>query len=171
MKKTLLILSIIIIISVIYKNNQKDDVIIPSSSIRIRIISNSNSKEDIKTKLALKSAIENYLFPLVSNATNEESADKIISNSLPQINNQVKAFLKSSDFTVNYGTNYFPSKTYKGVIYNGGYYKSLVITIGKGEGENWWCVLFPPLCLLEDNNTTDDVQYKLYISSIIDKFN
>ena len=66
--------------------------------------------------------------------------------------------------------NYFPSKTYKGIVYDGGYYNSLVVTLGDGEGDNWWCVLFPPLCLMEENETTSDVEYKFFVKSIIEKF-
>ena len=50
-------------------------------------------------------------------------------------------------------------------------YESLVITLGTGEGDNWWCVLFPPLCLVEaDENTTSDAEYTFFIKEIIDKY-
>ena len=55
-------------------------------------------------------------------------------------------------------------------MYDGGYYNSLVVTLGDGEGDNWWCVLFPPLCLMEENETTSDVEYKFFVKSIIEKF-
>ena len=72
---------------------------------------------------------------------------------------------------MNYGINYFPEKKYKGVIYEEGYYESLVITLGKGNGENWWCVLFPPLCLMEgEDNNTDEVEYKSFVKEMIDKY-
>ena len=65
--------------------------------------------------------------------------------------------------------NYFPSKEYKGVKYEEGYYESLVITLGKGEGDNWWCVLFPPLCLIEGEEDTE-VEYKSIVMEILDKY-
>ena len=49
-------------------------------------------------------------------------------------------------------------------------YESLVITLGKGEGDNWWGVLFPPLCLLEENENTKDVEYHFLVKDIIDKY-
>ncbi len=52
-------------------------------------------------------------------------------------------------YNVNFGFNYFPDKEFNGVVYDEGYYESVLVTLGKGEGDNWWCVLFPPLCLLE----------------------
>ena len=62
-----------------------------------------------------------------------------------------------------------PEKEYKGTTYEEGYYESLVITLGSGEGDNWWCVLFPPLCLLEAEDS-DDVEYTSYVKELVDKY-
>ena len=69
---------------------------------------------------------------------------------------------------INFGLNYFPKKVYKGVTYEQGDYESLVITIGSGQGDNWWCVLFPPLCLLEAEENTE-VEYKFKVLELLDK--
>ena len=67
--------------------------------------------------------------------------------------------------------NYFPEKEYHGVNYESGNYESLVITLGNGIGNNWWCVMFPPLCLLEaKNENTDEINYKFYVQEIIEKY-
>ena len=77
----------------------------------------------------------------------------------------------NNTYNINYGTNHFPEKEYKGVIYQEGDYESLVITLGEGLGDNFWCVLFPPLCLLEAEDTeTDKVEYTSFIKEIIDKY-
>lgn len=170
MKKTLIILAIIILFLASAKNDKKS-VIIPDDSIRLRIISNSNSKEDINQKLALKKIIEDYLFSVITSAKTKKSANDIIVNNIDEINNLIKQNLGNTNYKMEYGKNYFPSKIYKNVVYNKGIYDSLVITIGEGKGHNWWCVLFPPLCLLEDNNNTKDVDYELYISRIINNYN
>ncbi len=65
--------------------------------------------------------------------------------------------------------NHFPEKEYKGVIYEEGDYQSLVVTLGSGSGKNWWCVLFPPLCLLE-NNDMEEVEYRSFIADTVDKY-
>ena len=79
--------------------------------------------------------------------------------------------LEELGYKVNFGINYFPEKNYKGVIYEEGYYESLVVTLGSGNGENWWCVLFPPLCLMEGEETnTDEVEYKSFVKEMIDKY-
>ena len=72
-------------------------------------------------------------------------------------------------YNVNYGYNYFPEKTYRGITYNEGYYESIVISIGASEGDNWWCVLFPNLCLADYENK-DDKEYKLWVVETIKKY-
>lgn len=170
MKNTLICLSIIILSLALIKNKNQNEVIIPTDSIRFRVIASSDSELDIETKLELKDHIEKDLIDLTKNATTTEEVDKIIVDNLDFINIQIHEFLKNDNYKLDYGLNYFPSKTYKGVVYEAGVYNSLVITIGNGLGKNWWCTLFPPLCLLENNETTNDVEYKLFISSIIEKF-
>ena len=62
-------------------------------------------------------------------------------------------------------------KHYKGVLYPAGNYESLVITLGEGLGDNFWCVLFPPLCLLDNEvQDTSEVEYQLYVKKLLDKF-
>ena len=51
------------------------------------------------------------------------------------------------DYNINFGYNYFPAKQFKGHTYEEGYYESLVVSIGEAKGDNWWCVMFPPMCL------------------------
>ena len=90
-------------------------------------------------------------------------------NWIPNIDPIIKIFkvIFTDNYTLIYGKNFFPEKRYKGVVYNEGYYDSLVIKLGKGKGKNWWCVLFPPLCLME---TDENVEYKFYVKEIIDKY-
>ena len=66
--------------------------------------------------------------------------------------------------------NYFPEKEYKGVVYEEGEYESLVITLGNGLGENFWCVLFPPLCLLDTEEEPENVEYTSFVKEVIDKY-
>ena len=156
--------------SLSFIKNNKSEVIIPKDSIRFRIISSSNDELDIKRKLELKSYIENEVYELVKNAKTKEESKNIIVNNLDILNDKIYSFLGTKDFKIDFGSNYFPKKIYKGIVYDEGYYESLVITLGEGKGNNWWCVLFPPLCLLEENDNTTDVEYKLFVSRIIDNF-
>lgn len=170
MKKILLIIAGVILIAVPFKEKKRnEDIFIPDDSIRLRVISNSNDELDLKVKQELKTYLENILFNLTKSAKTKDEVNEIIINNLDDINNNTRLFLGNNNYKIDYGQNYFPSKVYKGVIYKEGIYDSLVVTIGNGKGSNWWCVLFPPLCLLEENSTTTDVEYKLFVSRIIEK--
>ena len=72
------------------------------------------------------------------------------------------------NFNINIGNNYFPDKNYKGVKYQAGYYDSVVINLGDSKGLNWWCVIYPPLCLIEED--TEQVEYTSLVSEILSKF-
>jgi len=171
LKKILILLCGLIIILASFKNKDEQNIILNQDSIRLRIISNSNDEVDINTKMNLKNHLEDYLFDLIKDANSKEEVDNIIENNFENINLYINKYLNTNNYKLDYGLNYFPKKIYKGVVYQEGMYKSLVITLGNGYGKNWWCVLFPPLCLLEENSNTTDVEYKLLISRIIDSFN
>ena len=163
MKKIVfLIISIIIGVLVYQKNN---DIIIPKEAIRIRIIANSNNIKDLYEKEKLKREIKEDLYNYVNNINSFNEADLSIKNNLDNINQLI--LKKTSNFKVNYGYNYFPKKVYKGVIYPEGEYQSLVITLGEGLGDNWWCVLYPPLCMIDDNINTSDIEYRLLVTNIM----
>lgn len=170
MKKILVIIGVILFLLSINYNN-KEEVFIPKDSIRFRIVSNSMNEVDLKTKQELKSYIEDYVYDIVSDAKSSEEADELLVNNLEKIGKHINQYLNSNNYKIDYGINYFPRKVYKGVVYEEGMYKSLVITLGDGKGSNWWCVLFPPLCLLDENKTTADVDYQLYVARIIKVFN
>ncbi|MDD2504782.1 MAG: stage II sporulation protein R [Bacilli bacterium] len=155
------------------KSEKIDTIIIPEKSLRFRVIANSNSLSDYKTKTNIKNILEKELAMILSKAQTLEETKQIITNNLDNIDLLVKENLVTTnqDYEINFGNNYFPKKNYKKVVYPEGKYESLVITLGEGKGENWWCVLFPPLCLLENSEETTDVEYQFFVSRIIDYFN
>ena len=163
LKKMILVVLCLFIGMMINKKNE--DIIIPSDAIRIRIVANSNSITDLYNKQKLKEEIENDIYDLVGDVNNVNDARLKIKDNLDNINHLVSSKIK--DYKINYGMNYFPKKSYKGVIYNEGEYESLVITLGEGLGDNWWCVLYPPLCLIDENKTTSDVEYRSLIYDIL----
>ena len=169
LKLKTVILIIIAGIILILINNKKENIIIPKESIRIRIISNSNNEFDINEKIQVKKNVEKELYSLLKNVKSIKEAKDIINNSLEKLNIIIDN-TTNLEHNINFGYNYFPKKIYKGVVYEEGNYDSLVITLGEGQGNNWWCVLFPPLCLLEDNNNTKDVEYKFFVKELIDNY-
>ena len=175
MKRLIIILAIIMAPFIINKNIKQDIIEIPNESIRIRVIANSNSLNDQYEKLLVTENIQLYVQELLKNATTKEQSEDIIKKNIINIEEKVKETLNqlvsSTSYQVKYGNNYFPEKDYKGITYKSGYYESLVITLGKGEGNNWWCVLFPPLCLMEtEENSISEIEYKLYITEILSKY-
>ena len=162
MKKIVIFLFILITYLFFVSNNSK--VLIPDNSIRIRIIANSDKLEDQENKAIIKNEVNSYLYMKLKNVDNYSDAKNIVKESVNDINDIVKAH--ESDYEVIYGDNYFPEKEYKGVKYNEGEYESLVITLGKGNGKNFWCVLFPPLCMI-DESKLNDVSYGFYVSELL----
>lgn len=146
--------------------------LIPDEAIRLRILANSNSKYDQDIKKEVSKSVQSNLYSLLGNTNNIDEAREKIKEDIPSIKNTVNNVLTSKKYplgyTVDFGIHYFPDKKYKGIKYDSGYYESLLVTLGSGKGDNWWCVLFPPLCLLEAKESSD-VEYKFFVKELIDK--
>ena len=169
MKKIFIILSVIILIVVGNKENEK--ITIPDKSIRIRVIANSNNLEDQILKLKVKESVTNKLYENLKTTKTIEDARTSIKNNLNNIDNIVKTTLNNDKYTINYGNNYFPEKELYGISYNEGNYESLVIKIGESKGNNWWCVLFPPLCMIEgEYSDINNVEYKSKVLEILKEY-
>lgn len=173
--KKYLILASLILVFIPNLNKESDEIIIPDEAIRFRVVAESNNEEDQNTKTLVKDALENDLTTLLENSNSIEETREILKGNKNHFEDLIERTLLTNkintSYKVNYGLNYFPEKNYKGVIYEEGYYESLVVTLGSGNGENWWCVLFPPLCLMEgENNNTDEVEYKSFVKEMIDKY-
>lgn len=170
MKKILILLALISII-LLYTNKTEEYVIVPNESIRFRIIPNSNTAEDIYMKEEVKEGISDIITSISKENINETRTN--IVNNLPLLRNKVQNVFDENNynqtFNINYGINYFPEKTYKGVKYQSGNYESMVVSIGNASGDNYWCVLFPPLCMMEAKES-EKVEYKFFIKEIIDHF-
>lgn len=162
MKKIIVLL---FALTIIYISKSEEEIIIPTNSIRYRIIANSDSTKDQMLKMNIKEKLDEEILPILSDSNSIEDSRLLIKDNLDNIKNIVSKF--TDDFDVNYGKNYFPKKTYKGINYDAGNYESLVITLGSGLGKNWWCVLYPPLCLIDEN--TNDVEYTTLVKEILKK--
>lgn len=163
------IIPILFVFFLIYGYANKEEILIPTDAIRFRVIANSNDEIDQEVKMKVKEAIEQEVNKLMLEAKNSEEAKKLINENIEHIQQIVNQY--TTDNKISFGVNYFPEKEYHGVTYPSGEYESLVITLGNGVGNNWWCVMFPPLCLLEaKNENTDDINYKFYVQEIIEKY-
>jgi len=169
MKKIILVLFAILTIFLVYNKVNAEEIIIPDTSIRLRVIPNSNSNYDQAMKQVVKSYLEEDVYNLFKDTNNIEEARELINDNLDNIEINIQDIFDRYNynmvFDVNYGYNYFPEKEFKNVIYKEGDYESIVVSIGEAKGDNWWCVLFPNLCLVEE----DDVEYTSLVKEIINK--
>jgi len=130
---------------------EKDCNEIKNDVFRLHVIANSDSKEDQELKLSVRDAILKESESLFSKSTEKESAEKTAEENLGLLLKTAEDTVKKNGFdypvSVSVGKSRFPTKTYSGVTLPAGEYDALRIVIGNGEGKNWWCVMFPPLCL------------------------
>lgn len=149
--------------------NKEEKVIIPKDAIRFRIIANSNTNIDQTIKKQILKNLGTEIVETNSLSTISETR-KFIKNELPKFTEIVDKTIKENNynntFDINYGKNYFPRKEYKNIIYEEGEYESLVITLGDGKGKNFWCILFPPLCNIDEEN----IQYTSLIKETLEKY-
>lgn len=137
-----------------------------NDTIRFRIIANSNTIKDQAIKYQIKEELIENIKDIENNSDNIESARKAINNNIPDIKRKLSKY--NLDYNINFGNNYFPDKELEGINYPAGNYESLVITLGEGKGNNWWCMIFPPLCLIDsENNDNAEFQYKSYFKEIL----
>ena len=170
MKKNIfLIIIILLTFYLVSLYISKNNIKIPNESIRIRVLANSNSKEDQKTKKIISKYLMTYLNKELESVKSISEARNKINNSLLSIDHIISDTLTKNNlkenFKVEYGYNYFPTKVFKNNIYKEGYYESLLITLGSGIGDNFWCLLFPPLCLLEEDK---EIEYTSLINELFD---
>jgi stage II sporulation protein R len=129
---------------------------IPEESIRLRILANSNTAADQKLKRDIRDEVNAQITTWVDELSTLGEAREIIREQLPAIEEIVQNKLIEAGidkkFSVELNKVAFPTKMYGDYIYPAGQYEAVLITLGEGEGKNWWCVLFPPLCFLDFEN-------------------
>lgn len=133
-------------------NGQK----IPKDAIRLRILANSDSAKDQAVKRSIRDEVNRNVETWVKDLKTADQAKRVITAHLDEIRHTVANKLKAEGVNVPYkvtlGEAKFPTKMYGGYVYPAGMYQALVVTLGSGQGANWWCVLFPPLCFLDFAN-------------------
>lgn len=149
------------------------NVRIPEESIRLRVLANSNDEYDQEIKKEVALALQDEISNILTDEDNIDTAKTKLKQNIDKldykINNIFSAKNYNRSYNINLGLNYFPQKEFKGITYNEGYYESILVTIGEGKGNNWWCVLFPPLCVLEAEES-DNIEYTSLVKEIIDNY-
>ena len=120
------------------------------SLLRLHVIANSDSAHDQAVKLRVRDALLEVCAPLLENAHNADEVRERLRGELPLLADTAAAVLREQgedkDVTVRLAAEYYPTRVYETFALPTGNYCGLKVTIGAGEGHNWWCVVFPPLC-------------------------
>ncbi len=118
--------------------------------IRLHVIAHSDSAEDQALKLQVRDAVLDYTTDVLQRSEDMAAAQEELQSELPRIESIARAAVKAEGYdyavTASLGQTEFPLKEYDGFSLPAGEYTALRLVIGEGEGQNWWCVVFPPLC-------------------------
>ena len=139
--------------------------------LRIHVRANSNSESDQQVKYEVKDEVVAFITPYVAECVTKQAAMDIMQGILPEIEQVCTRALAKRGYS--YGarasvrSESFPTRVYGDTTLEAGVYDALIIELGSGTGDNWWCVIYPPLCF---TSATADVHYRSLIYDIINKF-
>ena len=162
-----LLIGIITLIAIVGVNNSSNTY----EYLRIHIRANSNSEIDQNVKYEVKSLAVEYLTPFIAECNTKQDAEKVLQQNKEILENKIDLLLYKKGF--NYNSNIairnekFPTRVYEDFTLEEGFYDAVVIELGKAEGDNWWCVVYPPLCFTGNEN---NIVYKSKIFEIIQNF-
>ena len=170
----ILLLTSLFFVHIIVENELKGRSIqkgIAEDIIRFHVIANSNNLNDQMIKYKVKDALVKELSPWLENAQSKDEVQRILEDKLKNIEEVAMDVLRQNDckdvISVSLSNSYFPMKAYGAYTFPPGHYDSLRVEIGSAKGENWWCVLFPPLCFIDetysivDKETDEQLQFLL----------
>ena len=131
-----------------------------SDYLRIHIRANSNCKQDQQIKYVVRDEVVNFLTPLIKDCESKQQAISVIQNNQSAVNALIEGVLIKNGF--NYGCKIsicrqeFPTRVYENLTLEAGVYDAVIIELGEGIGENWWCVVYPSFCF----SSNDNVDYR-----------
>lgn len=127
------------------------DAAIYTDTIRLHVLANSDSEEDQKTKLAVRDDLLLTYAEVLGASRSMEEAEETVRSLLPAMREHVNGFLaaRGVDYgaEITFSVEWYGTRVYESFTLPSGYYPSLRVLLGRADGKNWWCVMFPPLCL------------------------
>ena len=134
------------------------------SVVRLHVLANSDTEEDQALKLKVRDKVLEVTAPLLDGCESREQAEQILNDHSDEIASAAQAVVTEQGYdypvSVLLGKEQYPTRNYESCCFPSGTYVSLRVCIGEAEGQNWWCVLFPPLCLsaasADDNGTSNE---------------
>ncbi len=139
--------------------------------LRFHVIANSDREEDQQLKLKVKDTLVESLSPQLKDLEDITMVRAAVSERLSEIKKIAEAVIQQQGYhytvTVSLERCYFPLKVYGAYTFPPGYYEALLVRIGKAEGKNWWCVMFPPLCFVDETYSIVDENSKEKLLSLL----
>lgn len=118
--------------------------------VRLHVLANSDSEEDQALKLKVRDRVLEYAEPLLASAGDRSEAEALLRGRVPELEELAAREIRANGYdypvTIELEDTVFPTREYEGFTLPAGKYLALRAVIGAGEGRNWWCVVFPPLC-------------------------
>ncbi len=176
MKKILAVLCIgFFCVLIINSYFEKTEAALAKGVIRFHVIANSDSDEDQALKLKVRDRVIKEMNSLFDENEDVTSAREVIINNIPRITKLARdEILKNGycyDVYVSLGKSDFPTKDYGDIVLPAGSYEALKIEIGNAGGKNWWCVLFPPLCFVDESAVSYNYAGAKMVSASVGKEN
>ena len=141
--------------------------------LRIHIRANSNDSGDQTVKLKVRDELNRIITDKVADAGTFDVAYSRLSKMLPTLKKAADGVLRENGYSyesrVRLNNEFFPTRTYEGIVVESGYYDALIVELGSGEGDNWWCVVYPPLCYVAADGKSG-IEYRSLIAELWKKF-
>ena len=132
------------------------------SVVRLHVLANSDSEEDQALKLKVRDALLEKTAPLLSSCSSREEACAALEAHMDELKQIAEEVIRAEGYdypvTILLGEEEYPEKNYDSICFPSGKYTSLRVCIGNAEGQNWWCCLFPPLCLGNSTVSSEDAE-------------
>lgn len=139
------------ICAISYAQNISTDI--ADSVFRLHVIANSDSEEDQNLKYIVRDRLLEYMNEICANCTTKKEAIKLVTENQDQFKqiaiDTIREQGYSYDVNIEIGNFEFPTKQYGDISLPAGFYDALKVEIGNANGQNWWCVMFPPLCFVD----------------------
>lgn len=153
-------LLVILVICIVYSGSTQKEI--ADNVVRLHIVANSDSQADQAIKLKVRDAILEHMQTQYPNGATRDEAAQYLKNSLPQIRQIASDVLRENGSNAQVNTRYgvfsFPTKEYEDIALPAGMYEAVRVELGSAKGQNWWCVMFPPLCVADANSLKLDEQ-------------
>ncbi|MGI6176485.1 MAG: stage II sporulation protein R [Christensenellales bacterium] len=160
MKKILPLLMLVLLTLIGCANREDTQEAVNHDVLRLHVVANSDSDEDQQVKLAVRDAVLLYMEDI--HPADAQQAYGAVANDLDALTRVAQDVLQEQglayDAKMEIGQFDFPAKTYQDITYPAGKYDALRVVLGEGKGQNWWCVMFPPLCFLDVTITPEQTE-------------